>query len=236
MGHRKRRLPRIRPTFANCTALLALLIALSGTSVGAPVREAASSVAKALGLARHADTTARTALKTARRAERTANSVVGKVGTVGPIGPPGPPGPPGLTGSAGAPGSARGFAAIEYCPGSCPDQSAAGWFTPDDDARGIDNQANFSNPANGTFCLTDLPFHVQSAVANVGLTDGTVPASAAYFVQTEVGTTDHPLGAPCTPQGAADSNVVVVLRNSDGSLANTTLTAVQKLRVLVLLN
>jgi hypothetical protein len=221
------RKPRIK--FANAVAMLALFIALAGTSVGAPVREAAGGLAKSVGralhLSKHADATARKALTAARHAEHTALDRAGVTGPAGPQGPQGPAGATGATGRPGAPGSAIGYATIEYCPGNCLDQQAVGWFTPDDDAFAIDNQANFNHGGTGIFCFQQLPFHAHNLVANLGPSTGSA-ATNEYTVQTLVGTSDKPITeAACSPSGAADQNAVVYVRKADGTLGDPDLSA-----------
>ena len=100
---------------------------------------------------------------------------------------------------------------------TCEDQPAIGWFTPDEEALGVDNTANFNNPAPGVFCFQQLPFHAHNLVANIG--PGTGAASnEVYFVQTQVGTSEDPIPAPCSPKGVADLNAVVYIRDANGAL------------------
>jgi hypothetical protein len=66
------------------------------------------------------------------------------------------------------------------------------------------------------FCFQELPFHAHNVVANIS------PGSSNnnYTVQTLMGTSDHPIGAPCTPGNSADQNAVVYVRKPDGSLTD----------------
>jgi hypothetical protein len=190
----------MRLTFANVVALLALFLALGGTSFG---RDAGASVVsgvkKALGLSKKADRNSRKALKLARRADKNASAALAKAGVGGP---------PGTPGATGAPGSALAYAAFEYCPGGCEDQPLAGWFAPDEEAHGIDNQANFSHPATGVFCFHDLIAEVH----NVSIT--MAPSARTYVLQGRAGTIDDPIGAPCTPGGGVQHNAVVEIRDA----------------------
>ena len=233
--HKARRWPRPRLTFANVTAALALFIALGGTAFGEPATQAAVSTAKKLAKALKV---ANAADKRARQALTAANAALTTGGPPGPAGPAGPAGPTGATGATGATGSqgpggpagadgprgnqgpagsALGYATIEYCPtpNTCEDMPTVGWFTPDEEALGVDNIDNFSNPADGVFCFQDLPFHVHNLVANIGPAGNNV-----YFVQTRVGTSEDPIPAPCAPKGAADLNAVVYVRNAAGNLVD----------------
>jgi hypothetical protein len=228
-GMRTRRRPA--KSVASALALFALFIALGGTSLGAPVRESASKlahrVATALRVSRHADTTAKRALTTARQA--LANGATGVPGATGPGGATGATGP---TGRPGAPGSALGYAAVQYCPGNCLDQAAAGWFAPDDDALGVDNQVNFSHPSDGVFCFRGLLFHTHNAVANIGPT-GDAPATTRYTVEVHVGSDEFPVSTTDCPtqSGAPDQNVALYVRDSAGALTNPT-----SYRMMVLFN
>jgi len=222
-----RRMPRPRLTFANVVAVLALFVALGGTAFGDPALRAATStakkLAKALKVANTADKRARQALAAANAALTTGGPTgspgpQGPTGPTGPTGAEGPAGPQGADGARGNPGpagSALAYATIEYCPtiNTCEDMPSIGWFTPDEEAKGVDNIDNFNNPAAGVFCFQQLPFHTHNVVANIG------PAGKnVYFVQTRVGTDEDPIPAPCSPQGGADLNAVVYVRDAAGNL------------------
>lgn len=217
-----RRRAKRRPNVATVLALIALFVALGGTSLGAPVRDAATSLAHrvtdALHTSHHAEATARRALKESRQAVATANAANAKTGATGPQGPTGATGATGAAGRPGAQGSALGYAALEYCPGpnQCLDQDQAGWYAPDDDALGVDNTANFEYRNPGVFCFHALPFHAHNVVANIG------PSATPYIVQATVGTTDHPItNPPCPTSGADDQNAVVEVRDpSTGNLVD----------------
>ncbi len=223
---RSPRQPRPRFTFANVCALLALFVALGGTSVAAPVGHAARSVirdvARALHQSKNATAESRKAVRIARASAAMSKRALDRTLSPGPAGPAGPAGPggtagtPGVPGRPGANGSAIGYATVEYCPGNCPDQPLAGWFTPDEEAVGVDNQANFNHPAAGVFCFQQLPFHAHTVVANLGPSTDTVPHNN-YTVQTAVGTTEDPIPGPCQAAGAADQNAVVYIRDSNGA-------------------
>jgi hypothetical protein len=186
---------RFRLTFANVVALLALFLALAGTSFGRDAGTSAISGAKkALGLSKKADRNSRKALKLARQADRNASAALAKAGV---------PGPSGAPGTAGAPGSAIAYAGIEYCPGACDDQPTAGWFAPDEDGHSVDNQINFSNPSPGVFCFSNLLPEVHNVVVSMA------PSSSAYLLEGRVGSIDHPIGSPCTAVGGAQHNAVV---------------------------
>ncbi len=220
-GMRTPRRPRM--SFASAVALLALFVALGGTSLGAPVRESASKlvhrVTTALRVSRHADSTAKRALTTARQALEAKTAA----GAPGATGPAGATGATGATGRPGAAGSALGYAAIQYCPGGCLDQAAAGWFAPDDDALGVDNQVNFSHPDDGVFCFRGLSFHTHNAVANIGPTGDASPTSR-YTVEVHVGSDEFPVSSTDCPiqSGAPDQNVVLYVRDSAGALTDPT--------------
>jgi hypothetical protein len=189
-----------RLTFANVIALLALFVALGGTSFGRDAgTSAVSGVKKALGLSKKADRNARKALTLARRADKNATAALAKPGLAGPSGTPG---------SAGAPGSAVAYAAIEYCgSGTCEDQPFVDWFAPDEEAHGIDNQANFSHPATGVFCFHGLLAEVHNVVVTMA------PSSRTYVLQGRAGTIDDPIGAPCSPGGGVQHNALVEIRD-----------------------
>jgi hypothetical protein len=193
---------KARLTFANVVALLALFLALGGTSFGRDTTTSAvSGVKKALGLSKKADRNSRKALTLARRAERNATAALAKAGP----GPSGAAGSPGLTGSAG---SAVAYAAVEYCAsGDCEDQPSVGWFAPDDEALAVDNTVNFSNPSPGVFCFRNLP----PAVHNV--TVSMAPSPRTYIMQGRAGTLDDPIGSPCSPSGGVQHNAIVEIRN-----------------------
>lgn len=245
-----RRWPRPRLTFANVTAVLALFIALGGTAFGEPATRAAVSTAKKLAKALKV---ANTADKRARQALTAANAALNTGGPPGPVGPPGPTGATGATGATGSQGpagppgadgprgnqgpagSALGYATIEYCPtpNTCEDMPSVGWFTPDEEALGVDNIDNFKHADAGVFCFHDLPFHTHNVVANIGPADPPDDPNNRYLVQTQVGTDEDPIPASCSPQGAADLNAVVYVRNaSDGKLADPDTSA----KLLVLFN
>jgi hypothetical protein len=230
MDDRSSRRPRRSLSFSNVVAVIALFVALGGTSLGAPVREAAGSLAsrvtKALRTSKHSDATAKKALRTARRAQAKADAVAGTPG------PQGPAGRDGAAGKPGAAGAALGYAAVEYCAsGNCPDQNTVDWFAPDDDALGVDNQANFKHPAAGTFCFHTLPFHLHNVVANLGPSSGGAGTNL-FIVQTQAGTADAPVPVGCSPGGAADQNAVVYVRNLSGNLVDPDLSQ----RLLALFN
>ena len=191
---------RTRVTFANVIALLALFLALGGTSFGRDAgASAVSGVKKALGLSKKADRNSRKALTLARRADKNATAALAKAGLAGPSGTPG---------SAGAPGSAVAYAAIGYCgSGTCEDQPFVDWFAPDEEAHGIDNQANFSHPAPGVFCFHNLLPEVHNVVVTMA------PSSRTYVLQGRAGTIDDPIGAPCTPGGGVQHNAIVEIRD-----------------------
>ena len=84
---------RSRLTFANVTALLALVIALGGTALADPVAESAASlksnVKRALRIGKRADRKATRALNLARLANQNASKVNSLGGPAGPQGPRG---------------------------------------------------------------------------------------------------------------------------------------------------
>jgi hypothetical protein len=192
---------RTRLTFSNVVALLALFLALGGTSFGRDAgASAVSGVKKALGLSKKADRNSRKALKLARQADKNATAALAKAGPAGPSGTPG---------STGAPGSAAAYAAFEYCAsGACEDQPFVDWFAPDEEAHAIDNQANFSHPATGVFCFHDLLPEVHNVVVTMA------PSPRTYILQGRAGTIDDPIGAPCTTGGGVQHNAVVEVRDT----------------------
>jgi hypothetical protein len=203
LAHRLRR----RLTFANVVALLALFIALGGTSIGEPVRHAgahmAASLKSVLKLSRKADHNARLALKTARRADKNAKAALAKAAV------PGPPGAPGAAGAAGAPGAATAYATVEYCVTSCEDQPNPGWFTPDEESSGIDNTVNFSHPAPGVFCFSNTVAELHNAVVSMA------PSPRSYVLQARAGTADDPISSSLCPAvaGGPDHNAVLEVRD-----------------------
>jgi hypothetical protein len=90
----------MRLSYANVTSTAALVLAMSspawGGAVAAGAKSTAAAIKEALGIARHADRTARQALAAAR--------VPGPTGPVGPVGPAGPRGVAGLDGAVGPTG------------------------------------------------------------------------------------------------------------------------------------
>lgn len=207
MAHRLR--PRL--TFGTVVAVVALFVALGGTSVGQPVvhagASAASNLKQALKLGHKADRNSRHALKLARKADANAKAALAKSGVAGPAGAGGGPG------LQGQPGSALGFAQVEYCPGVCPDQSTPGWFVEDEGSHVVDNMANFANPQDGVYCFSNLLFEAHNAVAVMA------PNSHVYILQGRAGTIDTPVGSPCTPVGLATHNAMVEVRDpATGSL------------------
>jgi hypothetical protein len=111
---------RKRLTFANTVAVVALFVALGGTSIGAPVRdktsELATQAAVKVGISKKTAKTARRALRLAKRADRNAkralkrnggaNGQDGTGGLKGDKGEKGEKGDAGGQGAAGAPATA----------------------------------------------------------------------------------------------------------------------------------
>jgi hypothetical protein len=220
-----------RASFANMVALIALGVALGGTSVAAPVRDAARSVTadvkKALRLSDRADRNASKALKEVR-ALKAKPAVAGPAGPTGPQGATGPTGlqgPKGDRGLTGPNGSGLGYAAIEYCASApCEDFLSTGWFSSDDtNSPGIDNSVNFKTPAQaGVFCYYGLPFTPHNVMATTG-TVGDATAVAAkdiYVVQGRAGSKEHPLTECGFANGTDDDRTAAVFVRSvtDGSL------------------
>jgi hypothetical protein len=235
MLRRIARATRGRMTVANVIAFLALFVALGGSPLAAPAREAASSlgsqVKRALKIGRHADRTAARALTIAKRADAKASvAVPGPVGAPGPAGPAGPAGATGaqgLRGAQGAPGSGLGYAGIEYCPNptGCEDFGQEGWFSSDDsNSTGIDNTVNFWTPAgtHGIFCYRGLPFTAHVVMATIGRVPATDPAhdTTAYTLEGRAGSVEHPLTECAFPAGTDDAHTAAVFyRDATGALA-----------------
>jgi hypothetical protein len=101
------------------------------------------------------------------------------------------------------------YAGIAYC-GSppCPDQTTADWFTPDEEAHAVDNMANFSHPASGVFCITNLLPEVHIIAVTMA------PSPRTYVLQGRAGTIDDPIGAPCSPAGGAQHNAIIEIRDA----------------------
>lgn len=184
----------------------------------APLQAASSvaaNVARALRIARHADQRASAALARAKKAEAAAavpgpRGAAGATGADGPQGATGATGPQGQRGATGPAGTAVGYAAIEYCPDPvCDDFHGPGWFSPDEtNSPGIDNTANFSNPAPGVYCYRGLPFTPRVVVAGSG------PTSALRIVQARPGSTEAPIGE-CGFAAGIDPNHTAVLETRD---------------------
>ena len=196
--------------------LLTVAVALVALAVASPAPlEAASgvaaNVARALRIARHADQRSSAALARAKKAEAAAavpgpRGAVGATGADGAQGPAGATGPQGQRGGTGPAGTAVGYAAIEYCGAAvCDDFHGPGWFSPDDtNSPGIDNTANFTNPAPGVFCYRGLPFTPRVVVAGSG------PSSQISIVQARPGSTEAPI-TECGFDPSIDPNHTAVL-------------------------
>jgi hypothetical protein len=130
----------------NTIALLALFIALSGTTFAAAVALPRNSVGTAQ-LKNGAVTKKKINKKTIRQLR-------GNRGRAGPIGPQGPTGARGPTGAQGAAGSAAAYARV----------LATGAV----DASFSKNVAsgNVTHPGTGKYCIGGLPFAPKNAVAS----------------------------------------------------------------------
>jgi hypothetical protein len=210
----RRRLPqiRLRLNFASVVALLALFVAIGGTSLGAPVEHAAkhglSKVARALKLSKSADSRSRKALRSATQAKLLAQQALAKAAI------PGPPGPGGTNGFPGTNGSALGYARLEYCATSCEDFTGPGWFAPDStNSPGLDNSVNFSEgDVPGVFCFHKLAFTVHSVSAS--LSPGT--DSSGRSLQVWAGAAGQP--PHCAADGLAANSAAVYVVDSGGVL------------------
>jgi hypothetical protein len=146
---------RGRLTFANLTALLALFVALGGSSYAALALPKASVGAKQLK--KNSVTSPKVKpgslrLSDFRRSQRA--SLRGPQGLQGPKGDTGAPGAPGANGAPGPAGSAVAFAHV----------TAAGGV----DATESKNvaAANVTHPVTGVYCFQNLSFTPRNAVAS----------------------------------------------------------------------
>lgn len=131
-----------RPTPALIIAIVAVVLALTGSAIAATVITGNQIKNGSIGL-KDLSKKARKALKGQK----------GQRGARGAQGPTGTAGTPGVAGTPGAPGEAVGYAMI----------TAAGTVEAPDRAKNV-TSANVQRPATGTYCFVDLPFAPKSAV------------------------------------------------------------------------
>ena len=171
-----RRVPR--PSPAMVVALVALLVAMSGTAVAASKVLITSSSQIKNG-----------AISSADLSKKARKSLTGKAGKTGAAGAPGPAGANGTNGAAGAPGkdgangSAVAYARI----------SPNGTVT---DSKGIDAANVVVGNAAGQFCFRNLafvPHNIQVSIAYAG------SGNAHMTTQSDLGA---PAGNVC-PAGTA---------------------------------
>jgi hypothetical protein len=96
-----------------------------------------------------------------------------------------------VRGATGAPGSALAYSTIVYEP---PDEGGpAVWRIDDELSKQLDNDINFSHPAAGVFCLSNLGI----TVANVVATPGRFGSSGPFEVQADAPRPGHSFNAAC---------------------------------------
>ncbi len=224
-----------RPTPAGLIALLALVLAMSAPTLARPLSNSAhslaASVARALGLSRSAETTAKQALALSAQARREAQAALakgaagGSIGPQGPAGPAGPAGPQGAAGSQGAtgsagpqgpPGSAIGYSRLINFKGPLGEE----WHS-DDATSTFDGDATLTNPSPGVFCYTALPFTVHNVVATLGNTGTPGVKTPLDVVQVDIPDPGVPrnLDADCPParnaQPGKHADAAIYVRRAD---------------------
>lgn len=207
----------------NLIALVALVLAMSTPTLGEPIvhtaRSLASTVGRAFALSRSANSTAKKAMLNSTKARQEARAALAKggaPGSVGPAGPGGPPGPAGpqgergKVGTQGPPGSALGYSRLTYLQG-------VGWHS-DDATSTFDGDVTLTNPSEGVFCYTALPFAVHNVVATLGNTGATTPLDVVQVDTPDPGVPRN-LEGDCPPETNAkrgrQADAAVYVRQAD---------------------
>ena len=235
--HKDGRPPRSRLTFGNTVAVVALFVALGGTAFANPIAQSATSVAKKLSKAlnlrtvrtrRRARRWSRPRRRRARRPRRWRRPAR-RARPAHPARPARParlerPVPPVRQGPTGAgPARPRGLG-----PGVRDDRVLPG----DQHVRGpachrmvharrggAGRQQHGELQQSRARCLLLPAAAVPRAQPGGEHRPGHGRASnKVYFVQTQVGTSEDPIPAPCSPKGVADLNAVVYIRDANGAL------------------
>jgi hypothetical protein len=150
---------RARLSFANVVSLIALFVALGGSSYAAVTLTKNSVGAKQIkaGAVRSSEVKNGSLLKSDFKSGQLP---AGATGPQGPIGPQGPRGATGATGATGEAGTARAFARVALDgtlePGAV---NGVAQF------KGID-QADIQHASAGTYCFGGLGFDVASALVS----------------------------------------------------------------------
>jgi hypothetical protein len=133
-------------------------------------------------------------------------------GPQGPEGLTGATGPQGDRGFVGASGTAIAYAVVLNAP---PDEGGpAVWRIDDLSAKRLDNDVNFTAPTgtHGIYCLHDLPFTVNNAVATPGPFGGA--SHTPFLVQADVPSVGQPADAHCPH----NTGVVIYATDMSGNL------------------
>ena len=201
--------------FANVISIIALCIALGGTSYAALTLPRNSVTSKQLkpGSVTSSDVKNRSLL---RKDFKRGQLRRGAAGPVGPAGAAGPAGARGADGAAGAPGTARAFARVQpngvLLPQQGDNPAHAG------QARDI-AQENIDKPAVGVYCIRGLTFDPRSAMVasdNSGASDA-LSNDVLVSVALERG---NGLGGCNDVVGQAPAQIRVVATEVDGSPVN----------------
>ena len=186
-----RKSPRTNLTYANVTATLALVFAMSGGALAAKhylinsTKQVSPKVLKALkGKTGKAGATGKEGPAgkegapgtTGKEGPRGQEGVPGTTGKEGPPGKEGPKGEKGIEGHEGPPGSALAYAHV----------NANGTLDTTNTSSNIES-GNVTHTVTGVYKFTGLPFAVHSvdatlglgAFANSGLQDGVLSSSSA---------------------------------------------------------
>ncbi len=164
-----------RPSVAVILSLVALFVALGGTSYAAATKLIGKNTVSSAQVVNHS-------LGTIDLSRKAAAALKGNRGVIGPAGPQGaagatgaqgaagPAGPAGATGPAGAAGATGPIGASGPAGAAGTAQAFAGvhgdatLFTPATLAKNI-TAANISHPTTGVYCFHGLPFTPRSAMA-----------------------------------------------------------------------